>query len=98
MYRGYRNPKTHNEKSQTAVMLHDEAVQECGVRIRGARRPDNMPDDWDDIPRSDYGRREHRRPWRSRKQRAMIAQLKSGQNIVIEEEEDYGYTSLSCDE
>lgn len=82
MYMGFRRPRTLNVKSQTSVMLHDEDIMGYGVKIRGKRRPNNLPDDWDDIPRSDYGCREHRRPWRNRKQRALIAELKSGPVII----------------
>lgn len=50
-----RNPRTLNERAQTATMLHDLDLS-C-VKIRSRRRPGNLPTDWDDICKSNAGDR-----------------------------------------
>ena len=48
MYSTYRHPKTRNEMRQ----YFDDIVSDF-VKIRGKRAPNNLPNHWDDIPRSE---------------------------------------------
>lgn len=51
-----RHPKTTSERRVTTGHENDEDLLEYGVKIRGRRRGHNLPNAWDDIPRSEKGR------------------------------------------
>ena len=74
----FRHPQMHAEAMAVAGHLVDEDVQAYQVRIRASRRLSNLPNSYDDIPRSRYNSLEHYRPWRSAKQRRLQEALCSG--------------------
>lgn len=53
----FRYPKSASEKRITDGHLHDEDVREYKIKIRGKRRPVNLPSSWDDRYRSDGSHR-----------------------------------------
>jgi len=44
----FRSPKTLNEKKATATFLTEEGRQ-FSIRVRGSRRPNTLPDSYDDV-------------------------------------------------
>ena len=45
----FRHPRTHNEMRS----YDPETLAEYGIKIRGKRKPRNLPNAWDDYYRSD---------------------------------------------
>lgn len=78
----FRNPQTHAEAMAVAGHLVDEDIQTYKVRIRASRRPGNLPNSYDDLPRSRYGSLEHFKPWRSAKQRRLQEALLCSTSLV----------------
>lgn len=53
----YRHPKSILEKRITDGHLHDNDIRNYKIKIRGKRRPANLPCSWYDRRRSDVGHR-----------------------------------------
>ena len=64
-----RHPHTKNEKTQSVLLVEEEeseltAHQQAHL-TRAARKPANLPDEWDDKPVSLWKNSEFNRRWRA---------------------------------
>ena len=54
-HKGYRRPKSFNERKAAEAHKLDEDIKFYGVKIRAKRNFNNLIDSWDDYPRRDWG-------------------------------------------